>query len=138
MTPNGVSAPRWTTATRAGTFVTLSPSYGNAQDSFGQLWDRGLPRTGNVQTDGYAPHTQRKQLRADLRAGFAWQSPHRLGRLEPFVEARLQRQPSLRLGTHWTAPGGLTLRLAGERTGGAAGLPADNALLLEAGWRPGR
>ena len=121
-----------------GTFVTLSPSYGNAQDSLHQLWDGGLPRTGNVQADGYAPHTPRKQLKADLRAGFTWQAPHRAGLLEPFVEARLQRRPSLRLGTHWTAPGGLTLRLAGERRGGDAGLPADNALLLEAGWRPGR
>ena len=121
-----------------GTFVTLSPSYGNARDNLHQLWDGGLPRAGNVQADGYAPVTPRKQLKADLRAGFTWQAPYRLGRLEPFVEARLQRRPSLRLGTHWTAPGGLTLRLAGERSGGDAGLPADNALLLEAGWRPGR
>ena len=121
-----------------GTFVTLSPSYGNAQDSLHQLWDRGLPRAGNLQADGYAPVTQRKQLKADLRAGFTWQAPYHLGLFEPFVEARLQRRPALRLGTHWTAPGGLTLRLAGERTGGDAGLPADHALLLEAGWRPGR
>ena len=121
-----------------GTFVTLSPSYGNAQDSVGQLWDGGLPRADNLQADGYAPHTPRKQLKADLRAGFTWQAPHRAGLFEPFVEARLQRRPSLRLGAHWTTPGGLTLRLAAERTGGDAGLPADNALLLEASWRPGR
>ena len=91
-----------------------------------------------MQADGYAPVTPRKQLKADLRAGFTWQAPHRLGRFEPFVEARLQRRPSLRLGAHWTAPGGLTLRLAGERTGGAAGLPADNALLLESAWQFGQ
>ena len=134
-----------------GATITLSPSYGNAQDSVGQLWDGGLPRANDLypaddlsradglpRADGYAPYTPRKQLKAALRAGVAWQAPYRLGLFEPFVEARLQRQPSLRLGTHWTTPGGLTLRLAGERRGGDAGLPADNALLLEAGWRPGR
>ena len=122
-----------------GATITLSPSYGNAQDRAGQLWDRGLPsRADDFQADGYAPYAPRKQLRMDLRAGFAWQAPRRLGTFAPFLEARLQRHPSLRLGAAWTTPGRLDLRLAGERTGGGAGLPADNALLLELGWRPGR
>ena len=100
----------------------LTAMPGTAPDNSG-TGDCPGPTTCTRQTacpraDGYTPYTQRKQLRADLRAGFTWQAPYRLGRLEPFVEARLQRRPSLRLGTHWTAPGGLTLRLAGERSGG--------------------
>ncbi len=114
-----------------GLMLRLAPGLGSAQSGIGQLWAQGL----RDKTHG-APQ---QAARLDASLSYAWDAPGHRGRITPYLELRRQQAAAAyRLGARWDAPSGFSLRLAGERTGGDAGLPADHALLLEGSWRPGR
>ena len=115
-----------------GLTLRLAPGLGSAESGIGQLWAQGLrDRTHGTPSQAAA--------RLDASLSYGWDAPGYRGRITPYLE--LHRQPAAaawRLGARWDAPGGFSLRLAGERNDGHAGTPADHALLLEGSWRPGR
>ena len=115
-----------------GLTLRLAPGLGQAQSGIGQLWAQGL----REQTHG-TPSQAAARLDASL--SYAWDAPGYRGRITPYLALhRQQASAAYRLGARWDAPGGFSLRLAGERNDGHAGMPADHALLLEGSWRPGR
>ncbi len=114
-----------------GLMLRLAPGLGSAQSGIGQLWAQGL----RDKTHG-APQ---QAARLDASLSYAWDAPGHRGRITPYLALhRQQAAAAYRLGARWDAPSGFSLRLAGERTAGHAGTPADHALLLEGSWRPGR
>ena len=115
-----------------GLTLRLAPGLGSAQSGIGQLWAQGL----RDRTHGLP---QQQAARLDASLSYAWDAPGYRGRITPYLELhRQQAAAAYRLGARWDAPGGFSLRLAGERNDGHAGMPADHALLLEGSWRPGR
>ena len=115
-----------------GLTLRLAPGLGSAQSGIGQLWAQGL----RDRTHGTPPQ---QAARLDASLSYAWDAPGYRGRITPYLALhRQQASAAYRLGARWDAPGGFSLRLAGERNDGTAGAPADHALLLEGSWRPGR
>ena len=115
-----------------GLTLRLAPGLGSAQSGIGQLWAQGL----RDRTHGTPPQ---QAARLDASLSYAWDAPGYRGRITPYLALhRQQASAAYRLGARWDAPGGFSLRLAGERNDGHAGAPADHALLLEGSWRPGR
>ena len=115
-----------------GLTLRLAPGLGSAQSGIGQLWAQGL-------RDRAHGLPQQQAARLDASLSYAWDAPGYRGRITPYLALhRQQASAAYRLGARWDAPGGFSLRLAGERNDGHAGMPADHALLLEGSWRPGR